>query len=78
MFNNEGKISDMSKIKARHILKNWLSIIQEDGLSSASLNQRLTALSMFYKFLIGDGYDLTNITIGIPRFMTEGLNDKKK
>ena len=78
MFSNDGKISDMSKIKARHVLKKWLSIIQEEGLSSASLNQRLTALSMFYKFLIGDGYHLTNITIGIPRFITEASSDKKK
>lgn len=79
MFANEGKISDMAKVRARHILKKWLNVVQQDGLSAASLNQRLTALSMFYKFLIGDQYDLVNIAVGIPRFMSnEDVNDKKK
>ena len=78
MFANEGKISDMAKVRARHILKKWLNVVQQDGLSAASLNQRLTALSMFYKFLIGDQYDLVNIAVGIPRFMSnEDVNDKK-
>ena len=80
MFANEGKISDMAKVRARHILKNWLNVVQQEGLSVASLNQRLTALSMFYKFLIGDQYDLINVVIGIPRFISneENSNDKKK
>ena len=78
MFENDGKISDMAKVRARHILKNWLNIVKEEGLSAASLNQRLTALSMFYKFLIGDQYDLVNIIVGIPKFINEDTNDKKK
>ena len=80
MFNNEGKISDMAKIRARHILKNWINVVRYEGngLSASSLNQRLTALSMFYKFLIGDLYDLVNVVTGIPRFICENTNDKKK
>ena len=55
-------------------------MVQQDGLSAASLNQRLTALSMFYKFLIGDLYDLVNVVAGIPRFISndDSTNDKKK
>ena len=79
MFGNDGKISDMANIRARHILKKWINVVQQQGLSAASLNQRLTALSMFYKFLIGDLYDLVNVVTGIPRFITdEDTNDKKK
>lgn len=78
MFENDGKISDMAKVRARHILKNWLNVVQQEGLSAASLNQRLTALSMFYKFLIGDLYDLVNVVTGIPRFIVNEENDKKK
>ncbi len=69
MFENDGKISDMANIRARHILKKWINVVQQEGLSAASLNQRLTALSMFYKFLIGDLYDLVNVVTGIPRFI---------
>ena len=80
MFANEGKISDMAKVRARHICKNWLNVVQQEGLSVASLNQRLTALSMFYKFLIGDQYDLVNVVTGIPRFIAneDDVKDKKK
>ena len=79
MFENDGKISDMANIRARHILKKWINVVQQEGLSAASLNQRLTALSMFYKFLIGDLYDLVNVVTGIPRFISEdNANDKKK
>lgn len=79
MFNNEGKIADMEQLRARDILKRWLLVKKNEGLKAQSLNQRLSALSKFYKFLIGELFDVRNVTAGIPRFKDDikDVNDKK-
>ena len=81
IFENEGKISDMAKLKARDIVARWFNL-RESEISTSSLNQRLVALSMFYQFLIGELFDLREVTKGIPKFedkrKSTNENDKKK
>ena len=79
LFDSKGKISDMKKLRARDIVKGWFNVRQSE-LSASSLNQRLVALSMFYQFLIGELFDVKEVTRGIPKFSEdeEHLNNDKK
>lgn len=77
MFNSEGTILEMSKLRARDIIERWFSVRQTE-ISVSSLNQRLVALSMFYQFLIGELFDVKEVTKGIPKFTDDKRSTKKE
>jgi integrase len=69
----------MATLRARDIIEQWFKKVAADkNLSASSLNQRLVSLSMFYQFLIGELYDIREVTKGIPKFAdTEPMTKKK-
>lgn len=71
LFEDDGKISDMTPLSGLDIMEQWFNKLEDEGLSVSSLNMRLTALSRFYKFLIGQLFDLKDVTLGIPKFSKE-------
>jgi len=48
---DEYKISDVSEVN-HHIIRFWISSMLDLGISSRTVNRKITALKSFYKFLI--------------------------
>ena len=76
VFANDGKISDMINITSIDILVKWLKVRESEGLSAASLNQRIVSISKFYQYLIGLNVSINEVTRGLVKFKSD-KNDGK-
>ncbi len=56
-------LDDIKSLTSDDIMMKWLKVKEKEGLSAASLNQRIAALSRFYTYYIG----LQKLTINVPK-----------
>lgn len=59
-------IEDLKKLYAEDYMIKWLQPMKDSNMSVSSLNQRISCLRSFYKWLIGRGELMVNIPKSIP------------
>ena len=74
MFNdNIATIEDIKSLTSDDIMLRWLKIKEKEGLSAASLNQRIASLSRFYTYYIG----LQKLNVNVAKTL-KNFKDKVK
>lgn len=79
IFNNEDfKVSDIKSKFAEDYIINWLEIKKKEGMKNSSLNQRISALRSFYKWLIGRQQISIDVSKSIPSYDANKTSNAKE
>lgn len=76
IFNdNDFNIEQLKLLNAEDYLINWLNKVKnENNLTDGSLNQRISCLRSFYKWLIGRNDLQINVAASIPLYKNDNIN----
>ena len=69
-------IEDIKKLTSDDIMLRWLKVREKEGVSAASLNQRIASLSRFYTYYIGIQKLNVNIAKSLKNFKSKVKKEK--
>ena len=67
---NIATLDDIKSLTSDDIMMKWLKVKEKEGMSAASLNQRIASLSRFYTYYMG----LQKLTINVPKTLKNFKN----
>ena len=70
-------IEDIKELTSDDIMIRWLKIKEKEGISAASLNQRIAALSRFYTYYIGIQKLTVNVSKSLKKFKDKVKKEKE-
>lgn len=76
--NKDFTVSDIKSKFAEDYIINWLEIKRKEGMKNSSLNQRISALRSFYKWLIGRQQILIDVSKSIPSYDVNKTSEVKE